>query len=126
MPEQAPRPTGHSDAAKRCSDIVTLHAICGQVGRWVAIKLADGDSDGVVYDHRADAVRHQLHEQLCAYVQIQPGGMQPCEAEVFLKYHRALYDAGFRLPDPEFAQPLMPLTRRDARQQIRVLAKGPR
>jgi len=114
----------YSDAAKRCADIVTLAATFGKVGSWAAIKLADGGYDGVFYDTRADAVRHQLHEQLCAYVKIPPGGMTPREAEIFLRYHREVYDAGFRLPDPEFAMPMMPLTRGDQRRQIRILAKG--
>lgn len=86
--------------------------------------MSDGGSDGGVYDSRAEAVRHQLHEQLCAYVQIPPGGMAPGEADVFLGYHRQLYDAGFRLPDPEFRMPLMPLTAGDRRAQIHVLSKG--
>jgi hypothetical protein len=123
LPETAAPPT-YSDAARRCADIVTLHTVCGQVGRWVAIRLSDGGSDGAVYDTRADAVRHQLHEQLCAYVKIQPDGMSARAAHEFLRYHRDLYDAGFRLPDPEFAPPLMPLTRRDQERQIKVLAKG--
>ena len=114
---------GWSDEDKRCSDIVTMHAIAGSVGKWVAIRLADGGSDNVVYDTRADAVRHQHHEQLCAYVKVPPGGMQPKEANVFLGYHRKLYDAGFRLPDPEFVPPMMPLTAKDKARQIRVLTK---
>jgi hypothetical protein len=114
----------HSDAAKRCSDTITLAATFGKVGSWVAIKLSDGGSDGVFYDRRANAVSHQLHEQLCAYVKIPPGGMTPKEAEIFLGYHREVYDAGFRLPDPEFAMPMMPLTKADQRRQIRILARG--
>lgn len=119
-----------SDAAKRCADAVTLAAIAhvGNVGRWIAVRLSDGGSDHAVYDTRFDAVRHQLDERLCAYVQVPPGGMQPREAEAFLRYHRTLYDAGFRLPDPEFIDrmPAMPLTRGDQRRQIQVLAKGRR
>lgn len=114
----------YSDAARRCADIVTLAGVASRTGQWLAIRLSDGGYDGVTYDHRADAVRHQLHETQCAYVKIPPGGMTPREAEAFLGYHRALYDAGFRLPDPEFALPLMPLTKKDQMRQIRVLTKG--
>jgi hypothetical protein len=113
----------YSDAARRCADIVTLASIAGRTGQWLAIRMSDGGYDGVTYDHRADAVRHQLHETQCAYVKIPPGGMTPVEADAFLSYHRALYDAGFRLPDPEFALPLMPLTAKDQQRQIRVLTK---
>lgn len=115
-----------TDPAKRCADQVTLHALAGNAGKWCAIRLADGGSDGVVYDTRADAVRHQFWEQLCCYVLIPPGGMQPIEAASYLNYHRQLYDAGFRLPDPEVGMPYMPLTLQDQRKQIRALVKGRR
>lgn len=110
-------------AAHRASDIVTLAAITGSAGRWVAIRLSDGGWDGTLYDHRSEAVRHQFHEQLCCYAQVPPGGMTPMEADAFLSYHRALYDAGFRLPDPEFQPPLMPLSAKDQAAQITALTK---
>jgi hypothetical protein len=115
---------GYSDAAKRCADIITLAAIAGQVGKWAAIRLSDGGYDNALYDLRSDAVRHQLWEKQCAYVKVAPGGMTAMEAEAFLDYNRKLYDAGFRMPDPDFAMPLMPLTAKDQKRQISVLAKG--
>jgi hypothetical protein len=93
-----------SDAARRCADAVNLHVTVDPVhsiGKWVAVALADGRSDGVLYDKKADAVRHQLHETMCAYVCIPPGGMPTSEAEVYLKAMRQLYDAGYRLADPD-------------------------
>lgn len=104
---------GFSDAAKRCSDIINGHFLVepnNSLGKWVAIRLSDGGSDGVLYDRRRDAVAHQLHEFQCAYVCIPLGGMTPMEAESFLKYNRALYDNGMRMPDPdkEFIAPLIP------------------
>ena len=114
----------YSDAARRCADNVTLASIAGGTGKWLAIRLSDGGYDNALYDRRADAVRHQLHEQQCAYVKVPPGGMQPKEAVEFLDYHRKLYDAGFRLPDPEFAMPMMPLTKGDQHRQIQVLKRG--
>jgi hypothetical protein len=59
------------------------------------------------YDTRDDAIRHQLHENLCAYVWCPPSGMEPHEAEIFMAYNRKLYDAGFRMPDPAVIPPLM-------------------
>lgn len=121
-------PASLRDPSRRMADAVNLHLAAdpGNIGKWCAIRLADGDSDGVVYDTRADAVRHQLHEQLCAYICIPPGGMQPIEAASYINYHRQLYDAGFRLPDPEFGLPMMPLREGDQRKQIRALVKGRR
>lgn len=105
-------PFGFSDAAKRCSDAVNTHlAALGPFGvsnKWVAIRLSDGGSDGVIYDTRRDAVNHQLHEQQCAYVCMAPDGMSAKEAESFLRYNRTIYDAGYRMPDPD-REPIMPL-----------------
>src|SRR5437762_517876 len=74
----------------------------------MAIRLSDGGSDGKLYDTKREAVKHQLHEQLCAYYSFRnspngfsfgPRGLQ--EAAVFLAWHRMAYDNGFRLPDPD-------------------------
>lgn len=104
----------YSDAARRCADLINLHLLAdreGNVGRWVAIRLSDGGSDNVVYDERADAIRHQLHESQCAYIFITPDGISFREAEIFLEYNRRLYDAGMRMPDPGRSSP-MPITTR--------------
>lgn len=107
----AASPMVHSDAAKRCSSTITLHSVTGNGGKWAAIRLSDGGSDGVVYDTRADAIRHQLHETLCAYVQIPHDHMPPEHAERFLAFHRKCYDAGLRLSDPDDRRhPVMPYT----------------
>jgi hypothetical protein len=123
LPEQAIAPA-YSDAAKRCSDLVTLHATCGSVTRWVAIRLSDGGSDGAVYDSRAEAISHQLRPEYCTYVCVPPGGMAPKEAEAVLWYWRQLVDANVRDDDPAQPMPLMPLTRRDVRRQLQILKKG--
>jgi hypothetical protein len=91
----------YSDAARRCSDWVRLHVIGGSVGKWAAIRLADGSSDGIAYDTRRDAILHQLHEQLCCYIKVPPDDMTPREAEYFLGFHRKVYDAGYRMADPD-------------------------
>lgn len=72
--------------------------------RWVAIRLSDGGSDGTLYDGRREAVRHQMHEQQCAYVCIPPTRMSACSAEAFLAFHRKAYASGFRLVDPDHAR----------------------
>lgn len=93
--------TGYSDAARRCSDIINLHVVTGNWGRWCAIRLSDGGSDGFTYDTKADAVRHQLHEKQCCYVYIPPDGMSPKSAEIFMSINRKLYDAGMPLAHPD-------------------------
>lgn len=111
-----------SDAAKRCSDSINLAAFMGDFGKWVAIRLSDGGSDGVVYDTRQDAIRHQFHEQFCCYVMVPPGGMQPAEAEDFMQFNRELYDAGFRMTDPEVIKPLRTEDVTVARRRLHVAA----
>lgn len=123
----------HSDAARRASDAVNLHyAAIGTdaIGKWVAIRLADGSSDGVLYDRKRDAVRHQPDEKLAAYVRIRPGGMNVCAAESFMKMSRMAYDAGFRLADPDARHgglDLIPrLTREDQGRQMAALGRRAR
>ena len=93
----------YSDEARRCAEAVNLHVSVdpiGSIGRWVAVRLSDGRSDGNLYDTKADAVRHQLYETQCAYVCVPPGGMPVADAQVYLRAMRQLYDAGYRLADP--------------------------
>jgi hypothetical protein len=95
------------------------------VRKFVAVRLDDGSSDGVLYDDKQAAVRHQLHEQLCAYVQITPSAMSVCAAESLLGTHRKLYDAGWRLVDPDHqagGRDLIPrVTREEQVRQVGAL-----
>jgi hypothetical protein len=101
----------YSDAARRCSDIVNATAIIENAAgnyneRWLAIRLSDGGTDGVTYDSRDNAIRHQLHETLCCYLKVPPTGMEPREAEIFLNFHRKAYDAGFKMTAPQIITPI--------------------
>jgi hypothetical protein len=110
----------YSDTAKRCSDAVNNAVHGGHVGKWLAIKLHDGSTDSVAYDRRADAIRHQLHETLCCYIKVPPGGMQPVEAERFMAFSRMVYNAGYRLADPESeATPIFPYTMEELNRMLR-------
>lgn len=118
--------TSFSDAARRLADTASLHVIADKsnIGRWIACRLADGKSDDTVYASRREAVQsHWFEEKYWCFPQLHPGGMQPKEAEVFIDYHRKLYDAGFRLPDPGMRMPAMPLTAPDRRKQLVALTK---
>lgn len=84
--------TQHSDAAKRVSDQYNLHLVGAgdnAIGKVFAASLADGRSDGVLYDNKYDAAVHQGHnEQRYAFLRIGPSSMSPCDAEGFLAFHR--------------------------------------
>lgn len=99
------RALGHTDAAKRASDMTvqrwTDHGWDGYVGTWMSFALADGRSDGILYPTKRAAIRHVPDEFRFMYIKMHPGGMTPCEAEIMLMFHRNAYDAGFRLADPD-------------------------
>jgi hypothetical protein len=96
-----------ADAGKRASDAANLHLTLNGYAaiqnKWIAFKLIDGTSDGVLYDSKRDAVRHQFDERLCAFFAFKncAGGTTPREMAIFLTFCRDAYDAGFRLPDPD-------------------------
>ena len=107
------------DLGRRASEAINLHVVGGNVGKWVALRLADGSSDGIPYDTRRDAIRHQLHEQLCCYVKVPLEGMPPGDAMRFILINRALYAAGFRLADPDDErEPIYPMTNEETMRVI--------
>lgn len=118
-----------SDAGKRVADQYALHKIgdpFGSVGKFFAVRLSDGSSDGVLYDTRRSAVRHQHHdEQFYAFVQIGPWPMTAKEADVFLAVHRRMYLKGMRFADPDHRSgglEIIPrLTRADQIRQLERL-----
>jgi hypothetical protein len=99
------------EAACRMRDIVATHQMVLSkdeilAKRFIAIRLSDGGTDGAVYDSREDAIRHQLHETLCAYVQVplERWNAETCDA--LLWYVRSRYDAGYRAaPDRQLMLP---------------------
>jgi hypothetical protein len=100
-----------ADAGRRASETIGFHVLAGNAGKWAAIRLADGSSDGIAYDTRRAAIEHQFHEQLCCYVKVSPEGMPPEDAVRFILINRTLYDRGYRLADPEMpGEPIYPFT----------------
>lgn len=99
---------GFDDASRRCADEVNVHVLAGAHGKWVAIRLSDGGSDGTAYDRKRDAIRHQLHEMQCCYIVVPLIGMQVREAQVFLDTYRHLYDRGVRMSDPDGPELMVP------------------
>jgi hypothetical protein len=88
-----------TDRARHAVDAVNVHfaalgIACAQ--KWVAIRLSDGKSDGVLYERRDEAIRHQFHENFCAYLCIPLTGVNAEDMEKFLVYCERLYAAGMR------------------------------
>lgn len=117
----------HTDAAKRCADKVNL-VIVGSgteaVGRWLAIKLADGDCDLTVYPTQSAAVNSvRPYEREHCYLMIPRQWMTLCEAESYLRFNRLRYDAGMgTMPDPR--EVIRPVTKRDADRQVEQMAQA--
>ncbi len=93
------------DAGRRAADAINKH-IHNQGWweirhKWIAIRIADGTSDGVLYDTKRDAVRHQHDEFTCAYLCYKglAQGAKDTDAAILIKFHRDMYKAGFRMPD---------------------------
>jgi hypothetical protein len=81
----------HTDAAKRFSDIYNLHRAAGTRAGWIAIALADGDSDGEVYQSRQEAVTFKWpNERWHFYCSLQQPAMTVCQAESLLRYQRVM------------------------------------
>jgi hypothetical protein len=133
---QNPQDRADIDSAKRLSDIVNNICISQPIDvvirSWIAISLADGSTDGVLYETRLSAVQHQYHETQCAYLSLKesPHGMPIQEAYVFLKFHRDAYKAGLRLTDPEKDNGgydlRMPIAREDIQHQLNFLTRKAR
>lgn len=112
----------YSDAAMRMSDILNQAVLTeGACGRVIAIRLADGSSDGDIYDTRADAIRHQHgNETLCDYVVIKPTAYSPGDCQARLEFTRAQYDAGWRW-DLDTPATIMPVRIEDLAQKTSQL-----
>jgi hypothetical protein len=114
---------GHSDAAKRVSDQWKLHRVAlgnNAIGKWFAARLADGTSDGVLYDTKQDAIRHQHHNEVYfAFICIAPTDISVCDADVYLRTLREMYDAGIRMTDPaDAAGGRAPILRQSREDQV--------
>lgn len=118
------------DPAKRAFDIARSYAVFTPwdelIRSWIAFRLSDGGSDGTLYGSRAEAIRHQAHEMQCAYFSYRnaPNGFKsPKDAALYLEFHRAAYDRGMRLVDPDGPELMMPLTNEDfLNQRARLIA----
>lgn len=99
------------DAARRMADAVNLHMLVMVAENrdrpgYVAIRLEDGRSpDGVLYDTRKDAVRHQSDPKNF-YVKVGKMSMGAKEAVTVLKFARMALQSGivFAEEDPQVPQ----------------------
>jgi hypothetical protein len=134
-PGDSGRPWGHSDAAKRVADWYMVHRTAGaglglcNVGKVFAVALADGTSDGVLYDTIQDAIRHQRHNATWyAYLRVGREDMTVCAAASILKLHRDADRAGLKFVDRDdssYGYELIPrLTVEDHFRMTAAIAAG--
>lgn len=98
-----------NDRGRRAAEAHNAARAVGGWGRWIAIRLSDGTTDGVIYDDRDAAIAHQLHEQQCFYVIVHPVDMTATEATALLNVAERAYDAGFDFTNPAGAVPIAPV-----------------
>lgn len=120
---------GHSDEAKRFSDHYNLHRAAGNTRGWIAVGLADGDSDGVVYDNRGAAVASKWpNERWYFYCTLDQPVMSICQAESLLRYKRVMNQMEGPLMDrgaPGGGLEVIPrLAIEDQEAQIRAIRTG--
>lgn len=90
-----------SDAGKRVADTLTARITFQpwSPGKFMVFMLADGKSDGVLYDTREDAAKHTLHAEHAMILIVRPEPMKPEEADELIGIHRRLHAAGMRMTD---------------------------
>lgn len=116
-------PEEWADASKRVSDEMRLHISMGMAGQWAAFALADGSSDHKTYPSKADAVKaHGSNSDRFMYVKIPMDDMPPEHAMRFLMINRQLFEAGFKLTDPDTGI-VMPQNREDMAKAVALLSR---
>jgi hypothetical protein len=88
---------GHTDAARRIADTVTMHWLAISwdcVRKWLMFRLADGTGGMDLFPTKGDAVRFASNPKHMLYVCLAPGGMSICEAEILLTTARKMADWG--------------------------------
>lgn len=94
------------DNARRFADDVRIHQLVLSKdellrGRYMAVRLEDGWSDGIAYDNRTDAAVHQTRtSSYYLYFKIPPEPMSERVADWCLWYARQAYQNGWR-EDPQ-------------------------
>lgn len=120
---------GHTDAAKRFSDLYNLHRAAGQVRGWIAVKYLDGDSTDTVYESRAEAVSDCWPwEDEYFFCTLQEPSLTICAAESLLRYKRIMSEIDRSHTDrdaPHGGLEVIPrLTIEDQENQIRAVRSG--
>lgn len=120
---------GHSDAAKRFSDVYNLHKAAGTARGWIAVALADGSSDGDLYDTRHDAVQLKFpRDRRFFYCTLAQPSMTVCQAESLLRFQRVMNEMNGAHTDrdaPGGGLEVIPrLAAEDIEAQIRAVRTG--
>lgn len=120
---------GHTDSAKRFSDVYNLHKAAGTGRGWIAVRYRDGSSNGEVYESRGDAVAGCFPwEDEFFYATLDQPSMTVCAAEAILRWKRVMADVDRAHADrdaPHGGLEVIPrLAAEDQEAQIRAVRSG--
>jgi len=99
------------ESAKRMCEAVNIHVLANnEIGRtspgFVAINLDDGRSlDGVLYDNRADATRHNRNKTGVAFIMVGRNSMPLNEAIIVLQTNRKAAKNGVMFTEEQVVVP---------------------
>lgn len=81
---------GHTDAARRLSDVYNLHKAAGSPVGWIfSVALSDGSGGDELFATKAEAVDYYFPwEDWRAYLKLGPQSMDVCEAESVMAWQR--------------------------------------
>lgn len=117
------------DAAQRMADSIALHQTVlgpGEIlrGRFIALQLSDGGSDGTAYESRESAIEYNRNNpsRIVAF-QIPMERLNAHICDRLLWYCRSAYDNGVR-EDPRH-QIIIPTRIEDLLRDIHGIERGP-
>ena len=110
-----------TDPAKRISDTINLHITFNRAWeihtKWIAFALADGSSDGALYDSFTDATSHQRYPERNAYMCFRSvmGGANPRDCQLWLEMERHAAEARLALHEDNAPRLIIPTAYHDYR-----------
>lgn len=129
-PDIDPKEAELIDAGKRIADEFIMHRLAdpfGNLGKFMAVRLADGTSDHNLYPSMQVAreyIGRSDDEDRWLYIQIVPSQLPARDASLLLRAARKMYDANIRQRAMDGRVMIPRLAREDHVSQLRSIFRG--